>query len=464
MQVATPHDLVALGEYVPRFLRLVGEERWFKRVDHLDAEQLESPFRWKIVSDYHWLEMAISFQSDVLAKEGHLRPELTDELILAALNFAATTVEVHARLSQRGRRNLEGRLRDGLTAPTGYAPLYLELDLAQRLMDEGFDVTFADLEGTGQFDLLFSRGAFAGEVECKSLSADAGRQIHRKDFYRYMEAISPALETQRALRRRELLVITLDARLSPNISDQAPLLAVTRSVIEGGAGAVFRCDAFTLERQDFSAALNGASISDTKGLYKACRASFGPNTHVAGGLTEDGGCLVVMRSKREDDTSKPMLEAMRKAASQFSRERPSFIAIQAHGIEAADLMLPRVRRQAGVLSYALYGHYGASHVNATYVTGFGAVVARDGRVGTPAFAIPNPKSVFSAEPADAPPFLAHISDQAYAAAIGAPLPIPNISYLPIEQTGRDDTTRLSRIYQESMREPRRRSLTELYGP
>jgi hypothetical protein len=139
-----------------------------------------------------------------------------------------------------------------------------------------------------------------------------------------------------------------------------------------------------------------------------------------------------MRSQREDDTSKPMLEAMRKAASQFSGQRPAFIAIQEHGIEAADLMLPHVRRRAGILSYALYGHYGAAHVNATYFTGFGAVVHRGEQIGTPAFAIPNPQPKFPISASDAAPFLESLSDQDYADAIGAPLPAPNISNLPIE--------------------------------
>ena len=103
------------------------------------------------MSDYHWLEMAIGFQTDVPAKEGRLLPELTDELILASPNFAATTAEVCARLSSQERQVLEGRLRDSLKAETCFAPLYLELDLAQRLMDGGYDVGFADMEGSARY-------------------------------------------------------------------------------------------------------------------------------------------------------------------------------------------------------------------------------------------------------------------------------------------------------------------------
>lgn len=101
-------------------------------------------------------------------------------------------------------------------------------------------------------------------------------------------------------------------------------------------------------------------------------------------------------------------------------------------------MLPHVRRRAGILAYALFGHYAAAHVNAVYITGFGAVVARDGQIGTPAFAVPNPEPKFTFSPAEAAPFLVSISDADYAAAIGAPLPSPNISYIKFDgDTGQD---------------------------
>jgi hypothetical protein len=429
MHLCTPVELDRLADYIGRFIELVGRERWFRRVDQLNVEQRKSPHLWKIVADYHWLEIAISYQADVLAKEGHLIPELTDALILAALNFAAVTVEVHAQLSPKGMQVLEGRLRDALNADTGFAPLYLELDLAQRLMDNGYDVQFVDMEGLAQFDLIFSRGGFVGEVECKSISADAGRQIHRKDFYRFMESIAPTLATHIELQRQEILLITLEARLSPNTSQQAKLLQAIMSILLGGAPFVVDGPGFKLERRPYSDFLAGAPIHDKKAFHKACEVAFGANTHVAGGLTEQGGCLIAMRSQRDDDTSKPMLEAMRKAASQFSGERPAFIAIQEHGIEAPDLMLPQVRRRTAILSYALFDHYGAAHVNATYVTGFGAIVVRDGRVGTPAFVIPNPEPAFPISAGEAAPFLGSLSDTDYANAIGAPLPAPNISFL-----------------------------------
>ena len=423
-------DLERLASYIPHFFRLVDRDRWYRRVEQLNADRESSPYLWKIVSDYHWLEMAVSHQADILAKEGRLLPDRVDTLALVALQFAGAIVEINARLPEGAQRQLEGRLRDGLKAESGFAALYLEVDLALRLMAEGYEVRFPDLEGSANYDIEFSRNGFVGEVECKSLSADAGRNIHRKDFYRFLQALSPQLKAHVDLERQEILVITLKKRLSSNVYKQAELRRATVAMIGAKAPSSMRRAGFRIERRDYNECLGSAPRDDERAFYRFCEDAFGPNLHIAGGVTETGGCLVVMHCEREDDTSKPWLDAMRKAASQFSGHHPGFIAVQFQDITAADLMLPHLRRRAGILSYALFGHYGADHVNATYVCGFTAVVDKEGHRGTPAFAIPNPKPRFPIDFGQAAPFLVGISDVDFAAAIGAPLPQPNISYIP----------------------------------
>jgi hypothetical protein len=424
-------DSPLLAPYIPRFLTLIGTQQWYKRVNQLDLEQQRSPFLWKIVSDYHWLEMAISNQAEVLAKEGRLLSELMDPLTAAAMYFAGAIVEIYARLPEAARIQLQGRLRDGLNAESGFAALYLEADLALRLMAEGYDVRFSDLEGAADYDIEFSRDGFVGEVECKSLSVDAGRRIHRKDFYRFMEALAPAIQAHAALERPEILVITLGCRLSANTSVQEELRAACHFMLGVDAPKIIARDGFQIQRHPYYDRLSGAPLNDPHAFYRFCEAEFGPNSHIAGGLAGKGGCLVVMRSKQGDDTSQPWLEAMRKAASQLSGKRAGFIALQFQDIAAPDLMLPYLRRRAGVLAYALFGHYGADHVNATYVSGFAATVMRNGRLGAPAFVVPNPAPKFPLSSYQAPPFLVHISDMEFAEAIGAPLPAPNISNLPL---------------------------------
>ncbi|WSH67998.1 hypothetical protein U8Q05_27090 (plasmid) [Rhizobium ruizarguesonis] len=108
MLLSVPSSLDELAKYIHPFMALAGEKRWIKRLDQLATEKDASHFRWKIVSDYHWLEMAIGFQAEVLAQEGKLRPDLVDKLIMASINFAAITVEIHSRLSPKGRQFSRG--------------------------------------------------------------------------------------------------------------------------------------------------------------------------------------------------------------------------------------------------------------------------------------------------------------------------------------------------------------------
>jgi hypothetical protein len=177
------HLATDLAAYLPNFLAFAGGDRWKGRAGQLWRDAMESPFHAKIIGDYHWLEVALSEQMIINEEFGRLAPELLDARTLAALHFAGMVVEVYGRLSRVGRTALEGRIRHALKAETGFASLYLEMDMALRLLGEDFDVEFPELEATGQYDLGFAKGAVAGEVECKSLSADAGRKIHRKDFY-----------------------------------------------------------------------------------------------------------------------------------------------------------------------------------------------------------------------------------------------------------------------------------------
>ena len=57
-----------------------------------------------------------------------------------------------------------------------------ELDLAIHFFNRAFDLTFVDLEGRGNYDLLVTKGALEMEIECKRKSIDAGRKIKKGEF------------------------------------------------------------------------------------------------------------------------------------------------------------------------------------------------------------------------------------------------------------------------------------------
>jgi hypothetical protein len=418
MRIALPPDVASLGAYVPRFLALSGEKLWTKRWQHLGRDFMKSPMLAKIVADYHWLELLLHDQASAIASCGRLQPPLIVE-DLAVLHFVAMTMEVHARLNPRGQKALQGRLRSALNAETGFAALFLEMDMARRLFDFGFDVEFPDLEGTEQYDLLFSNARVSGEVECKSQSADAGRKIHRKDFYRLLEPLEQHLLRRAESGAREVLLITLGDRLPSDMLKQQKLRDAIHRMVEGASNTSTDGEYFTIKREEFGPSLEAARWAEKHAFYKACKTIYGESIHVSGPMPDPGRCVIVMRSMLEDDTSKPWLDAMEKAATQFSGSRPAFIAMQFNDLAAEELIRPHFRRRAEILCSAVCHRPDASHVTAVFICPYRGLLKDHDGVAAPAFGLFSPVGRFPVNPADYPAFYGTLSDEEFARRVRA---------------------------------------------
>ena len=426
-------DSRSLTEALHNFIDCAGRDRWKKRALQLSIEADKSPSLAKIVSDYHWLEVVLSTQLIGLETTGQLPREGNTMECVAALHFAEMVTQARSRLSMNARIALDGRIRDGLKAETGFASLYLEMDLARQLLEAGFDIEFVDLEGVGRYDLRFWKEGIEGEVECKSLSTDAGRKVHRKDFYRFVDSIESELASRVRGDCSEVLLITLEDRLPADSGRQKILRgAAARMLTEPGIESISE-SFFSIKRERIPWRVSDVQSASEKAFYRLCRSVYGDTCHVSGALTESGGYLLVMRSRKEDDHSKPVLEAIKKAATQFSGTRPGFIAVQFDDLRAQDLLLPHLRRNMGLLSYYLFHQCQAEHVAATYFCIFGGLTAFEGGIGRPAFAVPNPKLRFQVDPAQYAPFLASLSDAEFARRLGAKPPAENLSRISIEK-------------------------------
>ncbi|MGB4101453.1 MAG: hypothetical protein WBK91_06065 [Alphaproteobacteria bacterium] len=109
-------------------------------------------------------------------------------------SFISTVVKVYNRLPSPAKVRLTGELNKCINQEDGFGPLAFEMNMATHLMSAGFDVTFSDLEGQAQFDLLACKDNCVVEVECKFVSADIGRKIHQRKFLQLAEHLRPSLE------------------------------------------------------------------------------------------------------------------------------------------------------------------------------------------------------------------------------------------------------------------------------
>lgn len=399
-----------LRSYVPELVKLAGEELWKKRTTHLRSFG-RSPYLARIASDYHWVELQLD---DELAKrQEHVSSEVgADPIAARALRFAQGIVEVYRSLPPVGQRQLEGRIRDALQAETGFAALYQEMEIATILINQNFDVGFPDLENLGRADISFQQGAANGLIECKALSADAGRKIHRKHFYRFMDVISQeVLDRISRSGVSELVLITLKDRLPSKLQSDTPLVQATRNLLRSGKVSHAGDTDFEIVRKPYSTLFDALRPMSERDFYAEAQKKFGTNCHIAGGWTETGGCLILMRSEREDDHSKPQLEAMKEAAEQLPADRPGFIALQFNEVSSADLALPHLRERSALLCNYLFHATPVDHVAGVYICAFGALSVDADAAAYPAIVIWNPRFKFDGHGL---PFRVGVSDAAFA--------------------------------------------------
>jgi hypothetical protein len=287
MQLTFATDPRSVRTNLPLFVALAGERLWNKRIAHLRRELGSSPFRAKVAGDYHWLETELSEQLQPVSTASE--PPIPLDA-LAAMHFAQTVVAVHQRLTFAGKASLEGRIRDCLQATSGFASLYAEMDVARRLFDFGYDVEFSDLEGTARYDLRFAKGAAEGEVECKSLSADAGRKIHRRDFYRFMESLGPAIVDRINTGAKETILVTVNDRLPSDDHSQQLLRAATLGVLADAKAPEHNGSFFAVVRQPSRVPPETATLN-SDAIYQTFKSEYGDYCHVSGAIVEGANCL-----------------------------------------------------------------------------------------------------------------------------------------------------------------------------
>jgi hypothetical protein len=371
VQFTVPIDLPLLGAYLPRFVGLVGLSAWDKRAQRLLADAKGPPAASKVAVDYHWLELELAHLRRRRQQLGRIPAQIESAQTRPALHFAAAAVEISRSLSPEGQKLFQGRLRAALTAPVGFSPLYFEVSIATNLMNEGYDVEFSDIERQANFDFLASRDGVTCEIECKTLSADAGRKIHRKDFYRFMALITPQIEARaNTADSDDVWVITVADRFPSGDAEHKELRSVLTAALSGNPLTVQSDSYFSLRHDSYKTIFGNRTPSSDRDFYAQCRTAYGDDCHVFGGQGTGGTCLIVMRSLREDDHSRPLLDSMRKAVTQFSGTRASFICCQFDDIEATDLATSHLRRRMEILSRYVLRKPNAAHVAATYFSGY----------------------------------------------------------------------------------------------
>ena len=246
----------------------------------------------------HALELTV----DRLRRPGRNAPLSPLEERVASL--AAELVELAEQLTAAGRTRLEEMLAAAMRGAGNLIPLFHIIRTAGLQRRRGFAVGFDGLNDGAPYDLLLHRQGSEAEVACDVVSAEDGRDLHRRAWSQLMDRVDPDLQSWLAAHPgRYLLKMTLPKGLKASEDGTTPLAELHRRITQMlsqhrradyDEAAVLRLDPLML------AAAQMGDKGGTESLMPRLRREFGPEAHLA--VTSASASVFVMaaRAGRED--------------------------------------------------------------------------------------------------------------------------------------------------------------------
>lgn len=330
-------------EVYQRFASVIGAACWQAAV----ARQEDAIRSNHFLADYLWSEYAIAYQLDrlrALAERFGTVPHeaCNDPRIFPSLAFAAQVLEVLDRSTVKQAKTFVKRVRTAFSNSENMHGLRLELQAATHFVRRGHHVAWHRKKNAGSFDLLIDDLGPSGlEVECKSISTDKGRRIHRRDALEFWgELWRDVASVAHDLRSGLAVVLTVPSRLPIDAGERVALARKVVDRIIAGSGATLgegtevRIEPFDHET------IEAAKNKDGEDLRKAIDAATGTaNREAVVYGTPAGGMLAfVMQSAVEDDVLDQVFSTLdNSAARQFTHKRGALFWVALQGIDTDQL-------------------------------------------------------------------------------------------------------------------------------
>lgn len=200
------------------------------------------------LGDYLRSEYAIAYQLDrlraLVAAFGTVPLEArNDPNNFSSLAFAAQVLRVLEGSTVKQARAFVKRVRTAFSSSENMHGLRLELQAATHFVRRGQHVVWHRVNNGGSFDLLIDDLGLAGlEVECKSISENKGRRVHRRDALDFWgELWKDIANVAQNLHSGLAVVLTVPYRLPVDATDRAAIAkAVVARVLAGSGAALDR--------------------------------------------------------------------------------------------------------------------------------------------------------------------------------------------------------------------------------
>jgi hypothetical protein len=328
-----------------RFAEVIGEKHWLNRAKACGEEIRGNRF----LKDYLVTENNIAFGLAHLSKlaknhGGKLPIEASDDKsIYPAASFAAQVLSFIDALPKTAGERFRRRVHGAFRNPDDMRGLRLEMAVATHFIRRGKRVRWPETTGEGRFDLLVEDAGPDGlEVECKSISDDKGRRIHRREMLDFVHLLRPHLRSTIAgLSAGMFAVVTLPGRLPTTFKLRRELAKEVGAAIFEGRNTTLR-EGASIRIGDFDVAMLHEEQLGEHGAFRMLvdKITGTSNREVVVIGTPGGGALALAVQSAQDDK---LLEATfdtlgHAARSQLSGQRAGIVLARFSGLHANELV------------------------------------------------------------------------------------------------------------------------------
>lgn len=358
MKIQTDISPEKLPALVRQVTSIVGWQVWKKRIEELNSLAASNPLWSEFILERHSLEITFGDVKKYIKNTGGRYawpPRTADEFRL--YSFIALVGPVYEQLGQEGKKRLSGAIRSGLEKEHGLGPVVFEMKTAAHLMARGFDVDFRDIENGGGHDFFAVSGETKFEVECKHISADIGRKLHRRKLYNLAVRLSPVLHEALNIKHGGFHVrVEIPDRLHGNIEQHQLLTSEIQTALSNGirsesASCRISIEQFDVVKSPFSIE-RGSNITMDKIREEFCKAHDCEAGHTLF-MWHPGKAAIALsiKSRKEDAVLGRILENLKKdARRQFTGQHPAFMCV--HMADLSDEQLINIAKtdQSGTVT------------------------------------------------------------------------------------------------------------------
>jgi hypothetical protein len=320
---------------IEQFILFVGQDVWAARLADIAARASASNRLGNVVRQTHALELALerlrSRGADGAPAAGAM-PSVAEQKLQEILGEIVSTVE---RLSAAGVERLRERLRSGLSGDRSLVESFHMFRTAALHQARGFSLTFSGLEAGTPYDFVLTRDGVEMECVCETISAEAGRDVHRRAWAQFCDRIEGQMKPWLGSRPgRYLLKMTLARGLRDGRPDLIEALhARVIAMLEGGTRldqdetAVLRVEPLTV---------SGASPT-VESLMTRLRREFGPEAHLSVSASADGVWAMAARAGRRNEVAavvRAHLDTL--APARVSGTRPALLSLFVEDLDRAE--------------------------------------------------------------------------------------------------------------------------------